>query len=186
MTKSNQMIMQHPFQAHVNHKYIMNCFSPLQMKKILIILVVLIAGASAFRFIETESKGAHEVDPAVQKEVLKVLDDYMNTFNAKDAKAWQNTYHFPHFRLASGTMSVLEKYGDLDATVFDKLKKAGWDHSKWDHRNVVQGSSTKVHVDTRFSRYRIDGSLIGTYESLYVLTLENGKWGVKLRSSYAE
>lgn len=152
----------------------------------LLIFVSLLTAVSAFKFIATDKSGSHQVDPAVEKEVLKVLDAYMNTFNAKDAKAWQATYHFPHFRLASGKMSVLEKEGDLDPTIFDKLAKSGWDHSQWGHRNIIQGSDTKVHVDTRFSRFRKDGSLIGTYESLYVVTLENGKWGVKLRSSYAE
>jgi hypothetical protein len=50
----------------------------------------------------------------------------------------------------------------------------------------VQASGGKVHVDTRFTRYRKDGSKIASYESLYVLTKEGGKWGVKLRSSFAE
>ena len=139
----------------------------------------------AFVASKDNTRGSHEIDPLVKKEVLQVLDDYMNTFNSKDAKAWQTTYHFPHYRLASGKMSVLES-ATLDSTVFIRLAKGGWDHSKWDHRNIVQASDDKVHVDTRFSRYRADGSLIGQYESLYIVTKENGRWGVKFRSSYAE
>lgn len=139
----------------------------------------------AFQLLDDNSRGAHEIDPHVKKEVLKVLDDYMNTFNSKDAKAWQNTYQFPHYRLASGKMSVLES-ATLDSTVFIRLEQSGWHHSKWDHRNIIQGSNDKVHVDTRFSRFREDGSVIGQYESLYIVTKENGKWGVKFRSSYAE
>lgn len=138
----------------------------------------------AFRFSGNE-RGSHDVDPKVKTEVLKVLDDYMATFNARDAKAWQNTYHFPHYRLASGKMSVLDS-ATLDSTTFVRLTQAGWHHSKWDHRNIIQASDTKVHVDTQFSRYRADGSKIGVYESLYVVTREGGRWGVKLRSSYAE
>jgi hypothetical protein len=129
--------------------------------------------------------GSHEIDKTQLAQVLQVLDDYMNTFNRKDAKAWQKTYHFPHYRLASGKMSVL-KSATLDTTVFIKLQQGGWDYSRWDHRNIIQASADKVHVDTRFSRYRKDGSKIGSYESLYIVTKENGKWGVKFRSSYAE
>jgi len=44
---------------------------------------------------------------------------------------------------------------------------------------------TRFHVDTLFLRYRADGSLIGSFESLYVLTKEQGRWGVKLHSSFA-
>lgn len=149
-----------------------------------LLITTLFVGA-AFVSDEYSSRGSHEVSAQVKKDVLKVLDDYMNTFNSKDAKAWQLTYHFPHYRLASGNMSVLES-ATLDSTVFIRLEKSGWHHSKWDHRNIVQASADKVHIDTRFSRYRADGSLIGVYESLYIVTKENNKWGVKFRSSYAE
>jgi hypothetical protein len=84
-------------------------------------------------------------------------------------------------------MSVLDHAGLRDSTtVFGSLQKGGWHHSVWDHRNIIQASDDKVHVDTRFSRYKADGTKLGEYESLYVLTLENNRWGVKLRSSYAE
>lgn len=132
-------------------------------------------------------RGSHEIDPKVKTEVLKVLDAYMKTFNAKDLKAWEDTYHFPHYRLASGKMSLLDKPGLRDSLkVFGALQKAGWHHSQWDHRNIVQASDTKVHIDTQFSRYGLDGTKIGVYESLYIVTKENGRWGVKMRSSYAE
>ncbi len=157
------------------------------MKKAIYSLILLVTvGSVAFTMVNNSERGSHEIDPNIKKEVLKVLDDYMTTFNARDAKAWQETYHFPHYRLASGKMSVLEHAGILDSTVFIKLQQTGWHHSKWVHRNVVQASETKVHVDTQFARYKADGSLLNTSESLYIVTKENGKWGVKFRSSYAE
>src|SRR6478609_5937773 len=98
--------------------------------------------------------GAHKIDPKVKEDVLKVLDDYMSTFNAKNVRAWEGTYQFPHFRLASGKMSVLDHAGLLDsAKVFGSLASKGWHHSKWDHRNIIQASQEKVHVDTQYSRY---------------------------------
>jgi hypothetical protein len=151
--------------------------------------VLLLIGffTSAFGQSTANEQGSHAIDPRVSAAVIQVLDEYMATFNAKDLVAWESTYQFPHYRLASGKMSVLEKAGLRDAAkVFGELQKSGWDHSKWDHRNIIQASADKVHVDTEFSRYRVDGGLIGHYESLYILTKENGKWGVKFRSSYAE
>ena len=35
-----------------------------------------------------------------------------------------------------------------------------------------------------YTRFRSDGSVIGIYESLYVLALKDGRWGVQLRSSF--
>lgn len=158
------------------------------MKKIMMMLLILtgFAGRVSAQTSVIES-GSHGIDPRVSAAVFQVLDEYMATFNAKDLKGWEDTYQFPHYRLAGGKMSVLEKAGLRDsAKVFGELRKAGWDHSQWDHRNIVQASADKVHVDTRFSRFRADSSLIGHYESLYILTKENGRWGVKFRSSYAE
>lgn len=159
----------------------------MERKKIYFIVLFVSLSITAFTWKQLDDRGSHEIDPKTKEEVLKVLDDYMRTFNAKDLKGWENTYQFPHYRLASGSMSDLKSAGLRDsATVFGGLQKAGWHHSKWDHRNIIQASDIKVHVDTRFSRYRSDGSLIGTYESLYIVTKENNRWGVKFRSSYAE
>ena len=151
-------------------------------------LLLAAISVSAFTVAVNENeKGSHELDSKIKAEVLKVLDDYMETFNAKDLDAWESTYHFPHYRLASGEMSLLAKPGLRDsAKVFGALQKAGWHQSKWEHRNIVQASDNKVHVDTQFSRYRLDGTKIGVYESLYIVTKENDRWGVKMRSSYAE
>lgn len=134
-----------------------------------------------------QKDGSHQLPEKEKQLINKVLDDYLATFNNKDLDGWEATYHFPHYRLASGKMSVLEKAGLRDSSkVFGPLIQAGWDYSKWDHRNLIQASDTKVHVDTKFTRYRKDGSKVASYESLYVLTKEDGKWGVKLRSSFAE
>ncbi|RAV99028.1 hypothetical protein [Pseudochryseolinea flava] len=155
--------------------------------KISLSMLLLIGVTTAFNTRKDRDFGTHQLDVETKKAVLKVLDEYMITFNAKNLKAWEATYHFPHFRLASGRMSVLENAGERDSTkVFVELSKAGWHRSAWDHRNIVQGDSSKVHIDTKFSRYRADGSKIASYESLYIVTKEKGRWGVKMRSSYAE
>ncbi len=50
---------------------------------------------------------------------------------------------------------------------------------------MSHAGENKGHFDTRFARYRADGSLIGHFDSIYVVTLEDGHWGVKARSSFA-
>jgi len=123
----------------------------------------------------------------IQNEVMKILDQFLNAFNKADIDAWEKTFHFPHYRLASGVMSVLNGPGERKlADVKQYLKSIGFHHSKWDHRQIIHMSDTKAHVDTKFTRYRIDGTVIGSYESLYILTKENGKWGIKMRSSFAK
>src|SRR6185436_4217123 len=114
----------------------------------------------------------------------KVLDDFMAAFNARDIEAWQKTFNFPSVRLASNTLAII----DADyhkPEMFGRGPLAEWDHSAWERREVIHAGADKVHFDTRFTRYRADGSVIGGFDSLYVVTCENGHWGVKCRSSFA-
>jgi hypothetical protein len=112
------------------------------------------------------------------------LNAFMAAFNARDLAAWEATFNFPSVRLASGGLVIIEP-GHHTAAMFDSGALSDWDHSAWERRNVVHAGPDKVHFDTRFSRYRADGSIIGGFDSLYVVTCENGHWGVKARSSFA-
>lgn len=123
---------------------------------------------------------------SIESAVMSVLDEYLEGFNSRDIDAWESTFHFPHYRLASGRMNVLDAPGERNGSaLFAGLARTGWDHSAWDRREIVQLSDSKVHVATTFVRYREDGSVLASFESLYILTLEDGRWGVKMRSSFA-
>ncbi len=115
---------------------------------------------------------------------MKVLDDFMSAFNARDIAAWQKTFNFPSVRLASNTLVIIDAdYHQPD--MFGRGALAEWDHSAWARRAVIHAGDDKVHIDTRFVRYRADGSVIGGFDSIYVVTCEDGNWGVKARSSFA-
>ena len=153
--------------------------------KILALTILIIAVGTGDSFSKQKSKP--RIDPAIEATAMKLLDDYMSAWNNKDMEAWERTFQFPHYRLESGNMSVLERPGMQDgARLWKAMADGGWHHSKWDHRRIIHATADKIHVDTKFTRYRADGSRIGSYESLYVLTKENGYWGVKLRSSFAQ
>jgi len=115
---------------------------------------------------------------------LKLLDEFMTAFNARDVEAFEKTFNFPSIRLASGKLVTLNK-GDMTKDRFSQGALAEWDHSAWERREIVHAGADKVHVDTRFTRYRKDGSIIGGFDSIYVITKEDGHWGVKIRSSFA-
>jgi hypothetical protein len=115
---------------------------------------------------------------------VQVLDDFMTAFNARDVEAFEKTFNFPSIRLASGKLITLNK-GDMTPERFTTGALAEWDHSAWERRKIIHAGEDKVHVDTRFTRYRKDGSVIGGFDSIYVITKENGHWGVKIRSSFA-
>jgi hypothetical protein len=122
--------------------------------------------------------------PAAIAAAMACLDDFMAAFNARDLAAWEATFNFPSVRLASNTLTVIEA-GFHRPEMFERGALSDWDHSAWDRRDVIHAGPDKVHVDTRFTRYRADGSVIGGFDSIYVITRENGHWGVKARSSFA-
>jgi len=125
-------------------------------------------------------------DPAAEAAAMKVLDAFMTAFNARDVAAFEATLHFPHYRIASGDVSVLRDPRTLPE-LFERFVAAmpSWDHSAWERREVIHSGPDKVHVDTRFTRYRADGSVLASYDSLYIVTKRDGRWEVLARSSFA-
>jgi hypothetical protein len=116
---------------------------------------------------------------------IRCLDDFMTAFNARDIAAWEKTFNFPSVRLASNALVVIDKPGWHPPDTFTRGALKEWHHSAWERRDVIHASENKIHFDTRFVRYRVDGSVIGHFDSIYVVTHENGHWGVKARSSFA-
>ncbi|HEX4197071.1 MAG TPA: hypothetical protein VHZ26_06480 [Caulobacteraceae bacterium] len=115
---------------------------------------------------------------------MQCLDDFMAAFNARDIAAWRKTFNFPSVRLASNTLVIIDE-DHHQPGMFERGALAEWDHSAWERRKVIHAGPDKVHFDTRFTRYRKDGGILGGFDSIYVITCENGHWGVKARSSYA-
>ncbi len=117
-----------------------------------------------------------------------VMDGFMAAFSAEDAEAIRTRwYHFPHVRFHSGKVTVFERPEDFRSLVFDRQGQAReWARSAWDYVDLVDAGPGKVHFRVQFSRYRADGSLIGSYRSFYIVTFKDGRWGIQGRSSWAE
>ena len=43
-----------------------------------------------------------------------------------------------------------------------------------------------LHSIGRPQLLREDGSLLGAFETIYIVTLQNGHWGIQARSSFAD
>jgi hypothetical protein len=121
---------------------------------------------------------------AAYKPAYDVTDDFMRTFNTKDAEALGATFHFPSVRIASGNVRIINSAADLEDS-FSRLEATGWHHSAWAARNVVQCGPTKAHMLTTFVRYRADNSVLSQFDSLYIVELKDGRWALTARSSFA-
>ena len=120
-------------------------------------------------------------------EAAAVMHEFMRTFNARDESAWADTLLFPHVRVASGTVDVIPDkktfVANRDLDVF--AEEFNWSHSQWDHLEAIQIGPDKVHFQVTFTRFNREQQPYATYQSLYVLQKVDGRWGIRLRSSFA-
>lgn len=117
---------------------------------------------------------------------LQVLFDFLGTFNARDAHAWAAVMNYPHVRIAGDQVTVWNHAAAYAETNdLTPLANTGWAYSRWDWIRPVQADATKVHFALQFTRYDAQDRAQQSFEALYVVTLQDGHWGVQSRSSYA-
>lgn len=119
------------------------------------------------------------------QEAMHALDRFMQALNARDEAALNDAMNFPHVRFASGKVTTWPRPGSYLIADFIGRAGDGWHESRWDERTIVHAGPDKVHLAVQFSRWRADGSLIGRYRSVWIVTFVDGKWGVQGRSSFA-
>jgi hypothetical protein len=129
-----------------------------------------------------------KIDDDAVAGALRTTEAFLDRFNAGDAAGHAATLAYPHVRLASGRVRIWESADDAIPGLeraFPLLRDQGWDHSRWDHRNVIHESDEKVHLDVQFTRYRADDSALGVYSAVYVVVNQDGNWLIQCRSSFA-
>lgn len=129
---------------------------------------------------------AQSDDVQIVAAATAALDEFMRAFNSRDMDDWAASLNYPHVRFASGEVNIYNSAEDFAARKpFENLVRTSWDHSHWISREVSMVSADKVHFNTVFQRFNSQNEVIGTYESLYIVTLVNGHWGTQARSSLA-
>jgi hypothetical protein len=127
---------------------------------------------------------AGQIDEAAVAAAMDVLDRHMAALNARDSEGLAATLHFPHYRLSSGR---LQTWPGPETYLADFFARAGegWARSAWDYRRPVAADADKVHLDVQFTRYGADGSPLGSFRSLWVVSRLGGRWAAQLRSTFA-
>ena len=130
---------------------------------------------------ETQRKTAADAAVAAVK-------SYMEAFNDRDDGAWADTLNYPHLRLAGGALKTWPtRQAYVDEFDFDAFaKRYGWNRSEWDSVEAVQVAANGVNVALRATRRDAAGKALSTFDTYYLVTRENGHWGVRARSSFAE
>jgi len=127
------------------------------------------------------------VNNEFEERAVETAISFMNSFNNQDNSGCSDACNFPHARVGEGGKLIVTVkppiQNDEFFEWFTNIYK--WNHSCWDYRRVIQSDPNKVHLQIQFSRYRADGSKIGVFPSLWIITNQEGHWGIKMRSSFA-
>ena len=125
---------------------------------------------------------AQDTDRQHESDARAALEEYFRAWNAADNDAVAAISNFPRLSLGQNGQVVVRASPEEIAIDFDVLRASGWDHSTLDLAEAVQVSADKVHFRVVFSRHSADGSPYTTAPGLYVVTNQNGHWGLQLQS----
>jgi hypothetical protein len=154
---------------------------------IVVASLALAAGPEGARLDGAQTAGTSGAgNPTREIEARAPIDAFFAAFNARDNDALKKTLHYPHVRInEAGGVNVWKDASEA-GTNFEGLTRAeGWASSSLDSVSMRQNDAIKVHFDVVFSRYKADGTKYATYQSLWIVTKKDGRWGVQARSSFA-
>lgn len=116
-------------------------------------------------------------------EARAALEEYFRAWNAEDNEALVAISNFPRLSLGrNGQVVVRAEPADIE-TDFALLRQVeGWDHSTLDLVEAVQVSPDAVHFKVVFSRRHADAAAYRTVPGLFVITKQDGEWGLQLQS----
>jgi hypothetical protein len=120
-----------------------------------------------------------------EAEARKVVEAFVAGFNARDDEAIRRSLNYPHIRIASGRVRIIDEPSNYITPYKYLIEHEDWDHSTLDSAEPIHVTDTKAHFKIEFSRYKADGSKYVTHQALYIVTKQDGHWGLICRSSFA-
>ena len=124
-------------------------------------------------------------DPA--SDLTKSFKRYLHAFNQRDVEGLLAEMHFPHMRLVDDVFQRWETsdgMAEMEEFVTKSLKSEGWHTSEAKSIKAVQVGPEKEHLANRMSRLKEDGTEYNTFDTPWIFTKVDGRWGVRFRSSF--
>ncbi len=120
---------------------------------------------------------AQDLGMQAQQELEAFLEDW----NREDNEALLDHLSFPHVTHRAGTLIIVDTPEDF-VQDFKLLRSQGWRRSTFDHFEAQQVSETKVNLLVDFRRYDENDEVYADMQAFYVMTLQDGRWGMQYRT----
>ncbi|MBU1157483.1 MAG: hypothetical protein KJ921_16650 [Proteobacteria bacterium] len=112
----------------------------------------------------------------------RIVKDYIDAFNADDVAAMTAVLNFPFAWLLGTKVIGVAKAEDFVPPTGKIRREEGWHHSVLDECTPLQVFEEKAHCKVVFSRFKADGTKYSTMEALWIVTNNNGHWGIQWMS----
>jgi len=119
-----------------------------------------------------------------EEKARKTIEGYIEAFNAQDLPAMIDKLNFPFSWIINNRVRPVQKASDFVSPTEDLIKREGWHHTVLDLAEPVQVWDTKAHFKVAYSRFKADGTKYLTHEALWIVTSDNGHWGIQCMSLY--
>ena len=120
-------------------------------------------------------------------EAIDVFTRWGDAFVAGDVDGMIANMHFPHVRLKGSDFQTWQTEDDFRASHDQSqrvLQNEGFSSGGPESIDAIQFGPKKVHVAARISRRDTDGAEYKTFETLWIMTMIDGKWGAQFRSTF--
>ncbi len=123
----------------------------------------------------------------ITEQARAAVDAFQDAFNAQDHERLAAALNYPHVRLWSGvfrTTETPEEFAEISRRGQAQLEQEGWHHTDTASMEVIQQGPDKAHVALVNHRCRADGTVYHRFDTFWIITNQDGHWGVKFRSSF--
>ena len=116
-----------------------------------------------------------------EMEARAALERFLEAWNTADNSAIQKTVNYPHITHAPVGL-IVAKAPRQFITDFEEMKQQGWSRSTFDKITPRQSSDHKVNFEVEYSRLNAAGEVISSGYVFYVVTNDEGHWGMQYRA----
>ncbi len=114
----------------------------------------------------------------------KTIEGYIEAFNAQDLEAMLDKLNFPFSWIINSRVRPVQKSEDFVSPTGTLIEQEGWHHTELDEVEPFQVWEGKAHFKVVYSRFKADGTKYLTHEALWIVTRDNGHWGIQCMSMY--
>jgi hypothetical protein len=127
-------------------------------------------------------------DTQAVREAQATFERWHEGFNSRDAAAQVAEMHFPHVRLTGANRfmqwDTAEDFMASQDELTARLQAEEWDRTVNESITPVQVGADKVHFALHESRRKADGSEYNGFNTLWIFTKIDERWGLQFRSSF--